>query len=45
MNSFTTDIIQAIKNGTITYEEAELLHKKAPFVDLDFAKVDTHRPM
>ena len=45
MNSFTTDIIHAIKNGTITDEEAELLLKKSPFVDLDFAKVDTHRPM
>ncbi len=43
MNNYTGNIIQAIKNGSISDEEAELLLKKAPFVDLDFAKVDTHR--
>ena len=45
MNRFTGDIIKAIKNGSISDEEAELLLKKEPFVDLDFAKVDTHRAM
>ena len=45
MNSFTEDILKAIKSGAITDEEAELLLKKEPFVDLDFAKVDTHRPL
>jgi NCAIR mutase (PurE)-related protein len=45
MNNYTNDIIQKIKNGSISDEEAELLLKKAPFVDLDFAKVDTHRAM
>ena len=45
MNSFTEDILKAIKSGAISDEEAELLLKKEPFVDLDFAKVDTHRPL
>ena len=45
MNRFTGDIIKAIKNGSISDEEAEILLKKEPFVDLDFAKVDTHRAM
>ncbi len=37
------DILQAVKEGTMTLEEAELKLKVKPFEDLGFAKLDEHR--
>lgn len=37
------DILAGVKAGTISVEDATVALKKAPFVDLDFAKVDLHR--
>ena len=43
MSSYVKDLIDGIKNGRISEEEAEIMLKKAPFVDIGFAKVDVHR--
>ncbi len=37
------EILRSLKDGTMTEEEAILQLKKAPFEDIDFAKVDLHR--
>lgn len=37
------DILLKVKNGEMTIEEAELELKKAPFIDIGIAKIDTHR--
>lgn len=37
------DILQAVSDGTLTVEEAELKLKVKPFEDLGFAKLDEHR--
>ena len=36
-------LLEEVKNGSISVEEALLKIKKQPFEDLDFAKVDLHR--
>ena len=36
-------ILEKVKNGSLSVEEASLLLKKAPFEDLGFAKIDLHR--
>ena len=36
-------LLEAVKNGSVSVEEALLKIKKQPFEDLDFAKVDLHR--
>lgn len=37
------EILQSVKNGTLTLEEAEVKLKIKPFEDLGFAKLDEHR--
>lgn len=37
------EMLEKIKNGDISVEEAELILKKRPFEDIGYAKVDTHR--
>lgn len=37
------EILQAVKDGTLTLEEAELKLKVKPFEDLEYAKLDNHR--
>lgn len=39
----TMEILEAVKDGRLTPEEAAIKLKTAPFVDLGYAKVDTHR--
>ncbi|MBP5608838.1 MAG: nickel pincer cofactor biosynthesis protein LarB [Lachnospiraceae bacterium] len=41
----TRDILEQVKNGTITVEEAESYFKRAPYEEMDYAKLDTHRGM
>ena len=36
-------ILQQVKEGTLSIEEASLSLRKAPFVDLGYAQVDTQR--
>ena len=36
-------LLEEVKNGSVSVEEALLKIKKQPFEDLDFAKVDLHR--
>ncbi|MCD8119195.1 MAG: nickel pincer cofactor biosynthesis protein LarB [Lachnospiraceae bacterium] len=37
------ELLEQVKNGALSVEEAELILKKAPFEDLGYAKVDMHR--
>ncbi|MBQ7525916.1 MAG: 1-(5-phosphoribosyl)-5-amino-4-imidazole-carboxylate carboxylase, partial [Abditibacteriota bacterium] len=37
------EILEGVKSGALTVEEAESALKTAPFADLGYAKVDTHR--
>lgn len=39
----TKEILQQVKNGEISVEEAERHFRKAPFEELGYAKLDTHR--
>ena len=41
----TLDLLQQVRSGAILPETALLQLKQAPFEDLGFAKVDTHRPV
>ena len=43
MNSDIKQLLQGVKDGTISVEDALLQIKKQPFEDIDFAKVDLHR--
>ena len=43
MKSEAKTILEAVKNGSITVDEALLRLKTQPFDDLGFAKVDMHR--
>ena len=43
MNSEITTILENLRDGKITVEEASLMLKRQPFEDIDFAKVDMHR--
>ena len=43
MNSEIKQLLQGVKDGTISVEDALLQIKKQPFEDIDFAKVDLHR--
>ena len=36
-------LLEAVKNGSVSVEQAELQLKKAPFEDLGYAKIDLHR--
>ncbi|MCR5672234.1 MAG: nickel pincer cofactor biosynthesis protein LarB [Lachnospiraceae bacterium] len=43
MNSDITTVLENLRDGRITVEEASLILKRQPFEDIDFAKVDMHR--
>ena len=39
----TIEILNKVKSGELTVEEAERFFKKQPFEELGFAKLDSHR--
>lgn len=39
----TRDILEQVKNGSISVEEAERYFRRKPFEELGYAKLDTHR--
>lgn len=41
----TRGILERVKNGMISVEEAERMFRRAPFEDMGFAKLDTHRKL
>ncbi|MBO7369066.1 MAG: nickel pincer cofactor biosynthesis protein LarB [Clostridia bacterium] len=43
--SETKKVLQSVKEGKISVEEAELMLKAQPLIDLGYAKVDTHRAL
>ena len=43
MSENIRDILEKVKNGEVSVDEALLNIKKAPFEDIDYAKVDLHR--
>ncbi len=43
MSNYVKELVEGIKSGKITEEEAEVMIRKAPFVDIGYAKVDMHR--
>lgn len=43
MNSEIRQMLEGVKNGTVSVEEALLEIKKRPFEDIGYAKVDLHR--
>lgn len=43
MNTEIKQVLEGVKDGTVTIDEALLKIKTQPFEDIDFAKVDLHR--
>ncbi len=43
MNEEIRELLSRVKEGSVSVEEAFLILKKAPFEDIDYAKVDLHR--
>ena len=43
MNHDLRHLLQQVRDGAVSVEDAALQLKKEPFVDLDYAKVDLHR--
>ncbi len=43
MSDNVRDLLEEVKKGNVSVDEALLQIKKAPFADIDFAKVDLHR--
>lgn len=41
----TKELLEQVKNGTLSIEEAEQYLKKAPFEEMGYAKIDTHRKL
>ena len=39
------EMLEKLKSGEISVEEAELMLKKSPFEDIGYAKIDTHRKL
>ena len=39
------ELLEAVKNGTLSIKEAKAKLARAPFEDLGFAKLDTHRAL
>ncbi len=37
------ELLEGVKNGSLSVEEAEIQLKKAPYEDIDFARLDNHR--
>ena len=40
-----TELLQQVKEGSLSIEEAEKQLKKLPYEDLGFAKLDHHRKL
>ena len=45
MNNEITKLLQGVKDGSISVDDALLELKKQPFKDIDFAKIDLHRKL
>ena len=45
MNDYLKDVLTAVKDGTMTVEETAKMLKTKPFVDIGYAKLDTHRKL
>ena len=45
MNNEITKLLQGVKDGTVSVDDALLELKKQPFKDIDFAKIDLHRKL
>ena len=45
MSEHLHELLQAVRDGSISVEQAELELKKAPFEDLGYAKIDFHRSL
>ncbi|MCR5150704.1 MAG: nickel pincer cofactor biosynthesis protein LarB [Clostridiales bacterium] len=43
MNNEVCSLLENVRNGTVSVDDALLKLKKEPFEDLDFAKIDYHR--
>ena len=39
----TRELLEQVKNGTVSVEEAEAYFRKKPFEDMGYAKPDLHR--
>lgn len=39
----TTEILESVKNGTLSVEEAEQFFRRQPFEEMGYAKLDMHR--
>ena len=44
-NHDTLHLLQQVRTGVLTPEDALLQLKLAPFEDLGYAKIDSHRPI
>ena len=45
MSEHLHELLQAVRDGSVSVEQAELELKKAPFEDLGYAKIDFHRSL
>ncbi len=45
MNNEITRLLQGVKDGSVSVDDALLELKKQPFKDIDFAKIDFHRKL
>ena len=45
MSDHLHELLQAVRDGSVSVEQAELELKKAPFEDLGYAKIDLHRAL
>ena len=45
MGSDIRKILEDVKTGNMSVEEAALIFKKEPYADIDFAKIDLHRKL
>ena len=45
MNLEIRELLEKVKSGEISIDDASLALKKAPFVDIEYAKVDMHRKL
>ena len=45
MNEDVRGLLEGVKDGSVSVEEAVLKLKMRPFEDIGFAKVDTHRKL
>lgn len=43
MKTDLVNILRGVRDGSISIDQAELLLKEQPFIDIDYAKIDTHR--